>query len=117
MSRIELFKHFVRNPGGIGAVCPSSKRLADAIVSNVELEKSGVILEIGPGTGVFTKRIMERKHSESNFFAIELNESLSDKLRERFTDLSIHNNCASELKEIMRLHIRICLILIIFSSS
>ena len=91
----------MRNPGEIGAICPSSERLAEAIVSDVALESAATILEIGPGTGVFTEKILERKRPDAKFFAIELNESLSEKLRERFTELSVHNNCASELDEIM----------------
>jgi phospholipid N-methyltransferase len=102
MSRIELFKHFVRNPGEIGAICPSSRRLAEAIVSDVGVEKADVILEIGPGTGVFTEVILERKPENALFFAIESNEALAGKLKERFEGLRIHNNCASKLREIMR---------------
>ncbi|MCK5843307.1 MAG: methyltransferase domain-containing protein [Victivallales bacterium] len=103
MSRIELFKHFVKNPGEIGAICPSSSYLSNAIVSEIGVEKADAILEIGPGTGVFTEKIIERKRTEANFFAIELNEALSKVLKERFSDLSVHNNCASELQDIMRL--------------
>lgn len=103
MSRIELFKHFVKNPGEIGAICPSSPYLSNAIVSEIGIEKAGVILEIGPGTGVFTEKIIEKKRPDANFFAIELNEALSKVLKERFADLSVHNNCASKLQDIMRL--------------
>jgi phospholipid N-methyltransferase len=101
MSRIELFKHFVRNPGEIGAICPSSSYLSEAIVSDIGIEKADAILEIGPGTGVFTEKIIEKKQPDSNFFAIESNEALSEVLIERFPDLSVHNNCASKLRDIM----------------
>ena len=103
MSRIELFKHFVKNPGEIGAICPSSPYLSEAIVSEIGIEKANVILEIGPGTGVFTEKIIEKKRPEAKFFAIESNQALSEVLIEHFPSLNVHNNCASKLRDIMRL--------------
>ena len=102
MSRIELFKHFVKNPGEIGAICPSSPFLAETIVSDISLENASTIVEIGPGTGVFTKAIIRKKRDDANFFVIELNEGLYNQFQKRFPGISAHNNCASELSEIMK---------------
>ena len=46
----------LRNPRSVGAVAPSSKRLARIMVAALgNLEPGSVILELGPGTGAFTR--------------------------------------------------------------
>lgn len=50
----------VSNFGRVGAIAPSSTRLAQAITAHVA-HKNGPakVLEVGAGTGVFTKRLVE----------------------------------------------------------
>jgi phospholipid N-methyltransferase len=49
-----FIRQFLRTPGSIGAVAPSSKYLAKAMVAGVVLEPGQRLLEFGPGTGPFT---------------------------------------------------------------
>ena len=102
MSRIELFKHFVKKPGEIGAICPSSPFLAKTITSQIEIEKALNVVEIGPGTGVFTEKIIPKLHKDANFFVIELNKELHELFQKSFPDIKAYNNCASELSNIMK---------------
>ncbi len=102
MSRIELFKHFVKKPGEIGAICPSSPVLAKAIVSEIAIHKAKTVVEIGPGTGAFTETILSHLHNEADFFAIELNPQLHSNFQKRFPNIKAYNNCASELSAIMK---------------
>ena len=102
MSRIEMFKHFVKKPGEIGAVCPSSAVLAKTITSEINLCKARNIVEIGPGTGVFTEAIIPNLHNDANFFVIELNSNLHSLFEKKFPDIKAYNNCASELEGIMK---------------
>ena len=102
MSRIELFKHFVKKPEEIGAICPSSKKLAQTIVSDIAIDKALNVVEIGPGTGVFTKAILHNMHNDANFFVIELNKALHSQFQEKFPQIKAYNNCASELGAIMK---------------
>lgn len=102
MSRIELFKHFVKKPGEIGAICPSSKVLAKTIISDIAIDKAKTIVEIGPGTGVFTDKIIENIHEDAHFFVIELNQQLHSNFEKNYPDIKAYNNCASELSAIMK---------------
>ncbi len=102
MSRIELFKHFVKKPGEIGAICPSSSFLAKTITSDIAIEKAVNVVEIGPGTGVFTKKIIPSLHKNANFFVIELNKELHLSFEKIFPEIKSYNNCASELSSIMK---------------
>ena len=102
MSRIELFKHFVKKPGEIGAICPSSPFLAKTITSEIGIENAQNIVEIGPGTGVFTEEIIPNLRKDANFFVIELNKDLHGLFQKSFPEIKAYNNCASELANIMK---------------
>ena len=49
----QSIRHFVKT----GSLLPSSTRLARRMVKNV---KCSIVLELGPGTGVFTKEILKK---------------------------------------------------------
>lgn len=52
------FMHrFLMNPGQIGAIAPSSDFLAAAMVEGVIPRREEGVLELGPGTGSFTKAL------------------------------------------------------------
>lgn len=64
---------FVRRPGTVGAVAPSSPVLAQRMVQWIEWPQVGTVVEYGPGTGAFTGQILARMKPETRFFAIEIN--------------------------------------------
>ena len=63
---IEFFKQFLLNPNVTGAIVKSSEELAELITESVNLKKAKVIVELGSGTGVFTKKILEKKRKIQN---------------------------------------------------
>lgn len=96
-----ILGQFLREPGSVGAVCASSRFLAEAVSSEIGLEKAAAVAELGPGTGAFTGAIIDKLDVNAKFFAIELNARLCDLCREKFPGISFHNRCATELPEIM----------------
>lgn len=52
-----FLREWIRAPRLIGAVAPSSRRLADAITREIT-PATGSVIEFGPGTGVFTRAIL-----------------------------------------------------------
>ena len=64
----QSFRNFLT----VGAISPSSKYLAKRMVKNV---KGPVILELGPGTGVFTKEILRVLPPNGILISIESNET------------------------------------------
>jgi len=92
-----FMKQFLRNPRHVGAICPSSKKLADTITSEVGLSEAAVVAELGPGTGVFTEMIFSKKKEETSFFVVELNSEMCELLEQRFEDIKIFNRSATEL--------------------
>lgn len=55
-------------------------RIADYIVNSIELTKDDIILEIGPGRGILTERLV----SKYKVIAVEIDEELCEFLSEKF---------------------------------
>jgi phospholipid N-methyltransferase len=101
--RLVFLKRFLSNPRRVGSVAPSSRFLCKRMMESVSWEQAGVIVELGPGTGVFTREILRRKRPEAAFFAIERDPYFQQILRERFPDLVIREEAVqlcSYLQEI-----------------
>jgi 16S rRNA (adenine1518-N6/adenine1519-N6)-dimethyltransferase len=68
----------------------TDSRVANRIVAAVDPSESDVVLEIGPGTGILTRRMVERA---GRVIAVELDPRLADELSARLGDphnLSVH---------------------------
>jgi len=78
-----FFRAFVCNPRNIGAIAPSGANLAGLITSEITAA-SGPVLELGPGTGVFTEALLERGVRESDLTLIEYGSDFMRLLQVRF---------------------------------
>ena len=72
---------YIKNPKEIGAIAPSSGHLANKMVSEINFEKAKYIIEYGPGTGIFTEKILARVKDNTVVILIEVNEEFCDILR------------------------------------
>jgi len=68
-----FFRQFVKHPGMIGSVIPSSQALVDTVLDDVDWETTRLFVEYGPGVGTFTQTILDRLHPEAKLIAIDLN--------------------------------------------
>ena len=88
----------------MGAVAPSSKYLTKKMLGGLELVNADVVIELGPGTGVFTERLLELIGPKTTLLVIEINETFYENLelvRELIKILKA-NHMASSDKEVMR---------------
>lgn len=83
----EFIKEYIKHPSKVGAVAPSSKYLATSMIKSVNFEKCNCIVEYGPGTGVFTKEIINRKKKHTLFLIIEQNEMFYNDLVKQYSHL------------------------------
>lgn len=79
---LTLLGRFIRSPRTIGAVAPSSRTLARAMVSSLDLSGPVRVVELGPGTGVFTREIAARLGPEARALAIDVDPGFVDTLRQ-----------------------------------
>lgn len=92
-------KQLLFKPGSTGALVPSSEALAERMVEFAAPPPGAVIAEYGPGTGVFTKRILDSLRPDRRFFAIEINPEFAAAIRQRFPALHLYEGCASKVAE------------------
>ncbi|MGC4250963.1 MAG: methyltransferase [Sphingobium sp.] len=68
-----FFRQFMKHPGMIGSVIPSSRGLVDAMLDEVDWDATRLFIEYGPGVGTFTQSILDRMHPDATLIAIDLN--------------------------------------------
>src|SRR5689334_8169522 len=69
-----------------GAVAPSSRFLARAMVKPLRLTKSKVVVELGCGTGVMTHAMLERMPDDAKLLGFEINPEFSKLLKAKIND-------------------------------
>jgi phospholipid N-methyltransferase len=99
MSALSFFLAWLANPRRVGAIVPSSAALADAITADLT-PASAPVIELGPGTGVFTRSIIARGVPEHRLALIENGAEFVDKLQRDFPEASVHRMDATRLKHV-----------------
>lgn len=74
-------KHFFKNFKQTGAVLPSGEELANAMVLPIDFSKTAHIVEIGAGTGAFTKKILSKMNKKCALSVVEINREFCNELR------------------------------------
>jgi len=101
MARLHVLGEFVRKPMSVGAVAPSSRRLAELITDAAEVGRASTVVEFGPGTGVFTEVILRKIQPRTTFFAIEANESFAAATRKRFPGVEVFHDSAASVRALL----------------
>jgi phosphatidylethanolamine/phosphatidyl-N-methylethanolamine N-methyltransferase len=84
-----------------GALAPSSRRLARAMASCVgQVDDDAVLVELGPGTGVFTKELT-RSFPANRVLAVEFNPVFVRNLQRDVPRAEIVEGCASHLPRLL----------------
>lgn len=92
----------VRNPKSVGAAAPSSRALAARMASAVpDTVTTPTVVEIGAGTGAFTRVARERVAGGGRYIAIERDERMAGHLERGNPGVEVVNGDASELGEIL----------------
>ncbi|WP_214410373.1 class I SAM-dependent methyltransferase [Sphaerisporangium fuscum] len=99
-----FFGQFMRSPGTTGAVAPSSRRLARLVTTPVPEKGDPVIVELGPGTGVFTDEIQRRLGGRGDHLAVEINPRLAARLADRHPAAKIVVADAVNLPQLLAKH-------------
>jgi phospholipid N-methyltransferase len=101
MSKRSFLKEFIRENKTVGALTPSSRYLASKMLESIDYSNINVIVELGPGTGVFTRRIAKNLPENVFLLVFELNEEFYLQLNEEFNQpnvVIIHDSAEQILK-------------------
>ncbi|MFN0057901.1 MAG: class I SAM-dependent methyltransferase [Planctomycetota bacterium] len=98
---LRFLRAFISRPQQVGALAPSSRYLARAMIKGFDLAHAKVVIEVGPGTGAFTESILNAKGADTRLIAIERNPQMATHLRARFPNLELFVESAEHTPEIL----------------
>lgn len=81
---LHFLGRFLRSPRTIGAIAPSSRALAAAMVRPLRGGHAGRVVELGPGTGAFTAALVTCLTGSSRLLAIDREAEFVERLSRRW---------------------------------
>ena len=81
-----FIQQFWKEKKMVGAMAPSSRFLAEKMLQNINFHSAQVLIELGPGTGVFTDKILKKMRPDAKLLVFELNDNFYNSLKNRITD-------------------------------
>jgi phospholipid N-methyltransferase len=96
-----FLREFVRAPMSVASVTPSGAALTRQVAIPVPTTGDPVVVELGPGTGAFTRTIQAQLGGRGRHIAIELNQRFAGLLADRFPGLDVVNANAGDLTTVL----------------
>lgn len=87
---------WLKSPLVTASVIPSSKRLGRKMVAGLD-PSAELVIELGPGTGVFTNELLAAGIREEALVLVELNNKFAGKLRKKYPKALVVNGAAEAL--------------------
>ncbi|WP_456275930.1 class I SAM-dependent methyltransferase [Bacillus sp. AK128] len=103
MSTISYIKNLFSDPD-IASITPTSKYGVKSICNRIDFNKRNVIIEYGPGTGVFTNYLQSKLTSDSKIILIEKNKNFVSILKRAFQEnpnIFIYHESAESVNDIL----------------
>ncbi|MEM9703536.1 MAG: methyltransferase domain-containing protein [Planctomycetota bacterium] len=94
---VQFLGRFLKNPQAVGAVAPSSRFLAEAMMNSVNWATAECVLEFGPGTGPFTRHVSGRLKPGARFLAVERDPAFVARLRRELPDVDVAHADVTEV--------------------
>jgi len=106
VSELILFTiNFLKNPLRNASVVPSSVFASREMINNIDFSSINTIIELGPGTGIFTKEIIRKCNPKTKIILIELEDTYISLLRSKFGErVIVENTSAHLLDEVLIKH-------------
>ena len=89
----------MRRPTEVSAIAPSSAAVARKMTEGLDSVR-GPIVEIGPGTGSFTRMILERGIAPERLTLMEMNPRFCETLCQKFPGVTVLNRPAQDIARI-----------------
>lgn len=96
-----MLGRFVRNPRTVGAVAPSSRALARAMVAGLNMSGGARIVELGPGTGAITREIVPRLGPHARCLAIDIDPAFVTRLKRDHPQIEAVCGSAADLPQVL----------------
>ena len=81
MSKTKFLSQVFKSGGTIGALSPSSSFLAEKMLKPIHFKTANCIVEFGPGTGIFTHKLLEKMNVDAKLLVFEINPAFYEELQ------------------------------------
>jgi len=95
---VHFFRSWMSNPLRVASVAPSGESLARLITKEIA-PMDGPVIELGPGTGVFTRALLARGVAQSDLTLIEYGPEFVPGLQRRFPEARVLQMDAAKLAQ------------------
>ena len=96
---VRFLRSWIEKPLHMGAVMPSSKLLARTMAQYVDVESTGPVVELGPGTGAITNALIEHGVDQKRLVLVEYNPGFCALLRDRYPHARVVQGDAYKLRD------------------
>ena len=102
-----FLREWLRHPAKVGAVWPSSDRLARRMAACVPRSGDGLVVELGAGTGCVTRALLEHGIRADRLLVVERSPDFVQHLRSRFPSLKVLHGDARRLSDLVPTAVRV----------
>jgi phosphatidylethanolamine/phosphatidyl-N-methylethanolamine N-methyltransferase len=99
---VRFLRSWIEKPLHMGAVMPSGRVLARTMAQYVDVEATGPVVELGPGTGAITSALIEHGVEQSRLVLVEYNPGFCALLRDRYPQATVVQGDAYVLRDSLR---------------
>lgn len=97
---IQFLQAFLKNPLHVGAITPSSSDLALQMIEGIEPNDENVVVELGVGTGSFTKLINQIVSDDKSYLGVEISRDFVKALKKEYPHLKFVCGNAAKLQKL-----------------
>jgi phosphatidylethanolamine/phosphatidyl-N-methylethanolamine N-methyltransferase len=96
---VRFLRSWIEKPLHMGAVMPSGRVLARTMAQYVNIDSSGPVVELGPGTGAITNALIEHGVDQKRLVLVEYNPGFCALLRDRYPHAKVVQGDAYKLRD------------------
>jgi phosphatidylethanolamine/phosphatidyl-N-methylethanolamine N-methyltransferase len=96
---VRFLRSWIEKPLHMGAVMPSGRVLARTMAQYVDINSSGPVVELGPGTGAITSALIEHGIDQKRLLLVEYNPGFCALLRDRYPQAKVVQGDAYTLRD------------------
>jgi phosphatidylethanolamine/phosphatidyl-N-methylethanolamine N-methyltransferase len=96
-----FLRRWLANPLQMGSVVPSSPALCRRVVQQIRLVEDEVVLELGAGTGVITRAMVQSGLAPRRLFTVEIVPSMAEHLRHILPGVQVISGDARNLSALL----------------
>ncbi|MBN8726224.1 MAG: methyltransferase domain-containing protein [Xanthomonadales bacterium] len=91
-----FFRQWLKNPRAMASLSPSGRQLAREMVAQIP-QRARRVVELGAGTGVFTRALLDHGIAPRDLLVVELNAEFHRLLERRFPGVGVVHGDARDL--------------------